>query len=272
MIKSVSKILKRCPVLYNIAGKAYDNLPIGRLKGTQAQEEYWAKRHLKKDSDWNYEHGIPQDDQWVAGYWESRHHPHRPMLIQKLCQYQPFNGLLEIGCNCGPNLYLLARAMPEVKMQGIDINPRAIQKGKELLAAAEINNVNLTIGRADELTEFADKSFDIVFTDAVMIYIGPDKIEKVIREMLRLSRLALIFLEQHDPAAGTKGQYRHGKWIRDYTGLMKQFIPEKNIRLTRLTAEQWPDRDWQTMGTIIEARLPLDTDLHPENKTGLSKQ
>ena len=272
MIKSASKILKRCPVLYNIAGKAYDNLHTSRLKGTQTQEEYWAKRHLKKDSDWNYEHGVLKDDEWVAGYWESRHHQHRPLLIQKLYKYNPFNGLLEIGCNCGPNLYLLAKAMPEVKMQGIDINPRAIQKGRELLAAADINNVNLTIGRADELAQFADKSFDVVFTDAVLIYIGPDKIEKVIKEMLRLSRLAPILLEQHDPDASIKGEYRHGKWIRNYIGLMKQFVPEKNIKITRLTAEQWEDRDWQTMGAIIEVRLPLDTALHPENKTGFSRE
>ena len=267
MKKSASKILKRCPVIYDIAEKAYDNLITSRLKDTQAQEEYWAKRHLQKGSDWDYKYGLSEDE-WVAGYWESRHHRHRPLLIQKLTKYKPFNGLLEIGCNCGPNLYLLASAMPQVTMQGIDINPRAIHKGRELLAAAEINNVNLAIGKADELAQFAEKSFDIVFTDAVLIYIGPDKIEKVIKEMLRLSRLALVFLEQHDSNASAKGKYWHGKWIRDYIGLMKQFVPEKNIQITRLTAEQWSDRDWQRIGAIIEARLPLDADLHSGNKTG----
>lgn len=261
MIKSIKKILKRCSFVYNIADKAYDNLRPVRLKGiitgTRAYEDYWARRHLRKGSDWKSE-GSTLEDDWVSGYWESRHHQHRPLLIQKISAYKPLSSLLEIGCNCGPNLLLLAKALPDTKIQGIDINPEAVRQGRKLLRAEGIGNVNLEVGKADELKEFADKSIDVVFTDAVLIYIGPDKIEKVVAEMLRVARLALVFLEQHDTLASISGKYRHGKWIRDYIGLLKRNIPEENIHITRLMADQWPDKDWQTKGAIIEAILPQD--------------
>jgi len=259
MEKSIKKILKRCPFVYNIADKAYDNLRPIRLKGvimgTRAYEDYWAKRHLRKGSDWNYESNALEGE-WVSGYWESRRHQHRQLLIKRISGYKPLNSLLEIGCNCGPNLLLLSKKLPEVKMHGIDINPKAVQKGRELLNAEGVNNVSLSVGKADSLSNFADKSIDIVFTDAVLIYIGPDKIKEVITEMLRVARVALVFIEQHDINAGILGKYKHGKWVRDYTCLLEPYIPIDNIHITKLSAGQWPDKDWQTKGAIIEAILP----------------
>ncbi len=55
------------------------------------------------------------------------------------------------------------------QIRGIDINPMAIQRGNEWLAQEGISNVRLSVGKADELEEFPDKSFDVVFTDAVLI-------------------------------------------------------------------------------------------------------
>ena len=114
-------------------------------------------------------------------------------------------------------------------MMGIDINSMTVQKGNEWLAQEGISNVKLLEGKAGELGCFKDKSFDIVFTDAVLIYIGPDKIKDVMGEMIRLTRKALILMEWHSFEPERKdlkglGVYHSGYWIRDYAALLKQFV------------------------------------------------
>ncbi|MGQ9460516.1 MAG: class I SAM-dependent methyltransferase [Candidatus Bathyarchaeaceae archaeon] len=172
--------------------------------------------------------------------------------MDRISKFSPLS-ILEVGCNCGPNLYLLAKRFPDAEIRGIDINSVAVQKGNEWFAQEGISNVKLFVGKADDLRQFQDRSFDVVFTDAVLIYIGPDKIKKVIGEMLRVARKALIFLEWHgfNSKSNPLGIYV-GHWMRDYVTLLKEFIPEKKIKAIKMPEELWPDKNWQRWGAIIE--------------------
>ena len=49
-------------------------------------------------------------------------------------------------------------------MTGIDINSQSVQEGNDWMIQEGISNISISIGRAEELSEFRDKSFDIVFT------------------------------------------------------------------------------------------------------------
>lgn len=223
------------------------------IVGTEAREKEWATRHLHKGNDWNNTQHTDEDDEWVMSYWDSRNHSHRPFLIEKISAFYPFSSILEIGCNCGPNLYLIAKKLPDVEIRGIDINPMAVQKGNQWFAQEGISNVKLSVGKADELEQFQDKSFDIVFTDAVLIYVGADKIQKVIHEMLRVARRALILVEWHCPEPqNSLGTYYAGCWKRNYVTLLRQFVPEEELHYTKITNAIWPDERWQETGAIIE--------------------
>lgn len=263
--KSLEHQLKRFPLLYRLAEKVYFALAPAHLMelaiGTRAREREWARRHLRKGNDWGSTQHIGQDDEWVMSYWDSRNHRHRPFLIEKIAAFYPFSSVLEIGCNCGPNLYRLARKFPDTEIVGIDINPDAVRKGNELLAAEGISNVRLLVAKADELGQFQDKSFDVVFTDAVLIYIGPDKIRKVVRDMLRLARKGLVLLERHPFEHNFKDPHGLGVsykdlWVRDYTSLLKDLVPEPQISITRVTGDIWKEEGWQETGAIIEVGLP----------------
>jgi ubiquinone/menaquinone biosynthesis C-methylase UbiE len=163
---------------------------------------------------------------------------------------------LEIGCNCGPNLYLLARRFPDVEIVGIDINPAAVQKGNDWFTQEGIKNVKLLLGKADELGQFKDKSFDIVFTDAVLIYIGPDKIKEVIKGMLGITRKALILFEWHSFGCASHPLGVHvGHWMRDYVSLLKEFVPQENIYVIKMPEELWADKYWQKYGGVVEVDL-----------------
>jgi hypothetical protein len=253
-------ILKMWPALYHFVANAYSILSPIHLKelllGTKAREKYWATRHLhdseRRRDDW----GEGSDD-WIKGYWDSQNHSHRAFLVEKISTFSPVSSILEIGSNCGPNLYLLAKKFPDAEIRGIDINPAAVRKGNEWFAEEGVSNVKLSVGKADDLGEFQGRAFDIVFTDAVLIYVGPDKIRTVIQGMLNTTRRALILVEQHyfesrNEGADDLGVYRSGRWIRDYIALLKRFVPKEHISITRITEDIWPDEKWRETGAIIE--------------------
>jgi len=262
MKEQLKRVLKKSPAIYQLAEKSYSSLSLSlrRLKlgllGTKVLEREWATRHLRRNEcdDWGNREG-----DWIKGYRDSRNHSHRAFLIEKISSFPPISSILEIGCNCGPNLYLLAKKFPDAEIRGIDINPMAVQKGNEQLAQ-EYSNVKLLVGKADELGQFQDRRFDIVFTDAVLIYIGRDKIKKVIQEMLRVTCRALILMEWHCFGPQCKdpnglGVYHQGLWKRDYVALLKQFVPAEQMCVTKLTEDMWPEKNWKELGAIVEVAM-----------------
>jgi len=213
--------------------------------GTKNQEHYWEKRHFLIEGDWG------KKEDWVVSYWNSRFHPHREVLIEKILQY-PFDSVLEIGSNCGPNLYLLAQKRPEAKLVGIDINKKAVKAGNEFFKKEGMENARIENLRADELSSFKDKSFDIVFTDAVLLYVGPDKIKKVASEMNRIAKKAIIILEHHSEEESLEGKYNKGNWLRNYARLFQPYA--ESIKVVKISPELWGG-DWGRLGNIIEIVL-----------------
>jgi len=135
----------------------------------------------------------------------------------------------------------------------------AVRKGNEWFVQEGISNVKLFVSKADDLDRFQDKSFDIVFTDAVLICIGPDKIDQVITEITRVAAKAIILLEWHcerkRPDISGLGMHHLGHYKRNYVNLLKRFASYKEIRLTKIPEELWPDKNWQNFGYIIEGIL-----------------
>jgi ubiquinone/menaquinone biosynthesis C-methylase UbiE len=261
MKEQLKHLLKKMPALHRFIAKGYTYTALRfrylkyLLLGTKVTEKEWATRHLCKDERERDDWGKGSDD-WIKSYQDSQNHPHRTFLVETISKFNP-SSILEVGCNCGPNLCLLAKKFPDAKIIGIDINPIAVQKGNEWLAQERISNVKLLESKADELRQFQDKSFDVVFTDAVLIYIGPDKIKEVLKEMIRITCRALILVEWHSFEPQRKDLYGHGVyylgcWKRDYVALLKQFVPEEKILVTKISEEIWPDENWKRWGGVIE--------------------
>jgi len=94
------------PQFYRVA---YHHLKV-RLWGSRIYEKEWKchdiRMKLKKNGDWSN-----KESDWLRGYWDSINHPHRALLIDQVQKYSP-ESALEIGCNCGPNLRVLADRSP----------------------------------------------------------------------------------------------------------------------------------------------------------------
>lgn len=215
--------------------------------GSKTDEMYWRFRHIF-------------DKNWAESYLSSESVTSRKFIINEISQHSPFNNILEIGCASGPNLYILAMKYPKVKFYGVDISKKAIEVGKNIFKKEKIDNVFLNVSGAEKLKDFENKSIDLIFTNAVLLYIGPDKIKLVIEEIIRIARKRIILFEWHDNKI--INSIHKGHWIHNYRFIINKFIPDKKIKITRiqpliaklLPSEKW-DRNWVEFGNIIEVTL-----------------
>jgi SAM-dependent methyltransferase len=179
-------------------------------------------------------------------------HPHREFLLKRIESHRPFESILEVGCASGPNLYRLAKKFPDIKIFGTDINKKAVKLGRDWFAGQGMGNVEISVSRAEDLRSFLAKSIDIVLTDAALIYISPDRIRKVLKETFRVANKSLIFNEWNYDL-GKEPLYRD-HWIYNWKELLKEFITEESIIVTRIPKGLWAG-EWEEFGAVIEVRL-----------------
>ncbi len=209
--------------------------------GSSVDEFYWKARHLI-------------DREWPHKYLsaDSIKHPHREFIIGKILFYYPFDSVLEIGCASGPNIYLLSQQIPDtVKIYGGDISKKAVDFGQRWFLNKGIKNVSLSVLNAQNLEKFSDKSIDIIFSDAALIYLSPDRINKSIKEMLRVAKKAIILNEW---TGEFEKSFCAGHWVYNYKKLFSQFIPEQNIKVTKLPENLWGG-NWSRFGCVTEIKI-----------------
>lgn len=247
MIETLKKQMKKQRFLYQAAQRSYywvQKTIETSIVGTRLQEWRWRSMSVNK--------GYGMEKRFDL----NNIHPHRTLLINQFSNRAPFDRVLEIGCNTGANLYHLARSFPGAQLDGIDVSSKAIEAGIKMMADAGIQNVYLNVRKADELDIFDDKSIDIVLTDATLMYIGPDKIRKVLSEMIRISRKALVINEWQmvgvDSQRGSMSVYYYAHWIHDYISLLSEFVARDKIRCSRVPPGIWNDVNWDTYGSTIE--------------------
>ncbi len=212
-----------------------------KIFGTICDELYWRYRHLLKDSNWA--------DEYLSV--KSVNHPHRKFLTDKIaCQY-PFNTVFEMGSASGPNLLVLAKKFPKANFYGTDISKRAVETGQRYFRKNDIGNIFLSQAKAEEAKEFKDKSIDIIFTDALLIYIGPDKINSVAKEIMRIAKKRVFLCEWHNNASS---YFFDEHWVYNYISIFENFVSREKIKVTQLPENLWEGK-WKKNGHIIEIEV-----------------
>ena len=90
--------------------------------------------------------------------------------------------ILELGCNIGSQLRCLYK-MGYKNLNGIEIQHHCLKKLKKNFNF--VNGIQSTVFKLP----FNNNSFDLVFTNNVLIHIPPKKIHIVLKEMYRVSKL-----------------------------------------------------------------------------------
>lgn len=190
-------------------------------------------------------------------YWKNRkdltffdheNHPSKKFLIDHLEVYKN-NSFFEFGCNSGINLYLIAKKTKkkDLVISGVDICSEAIKDGKIKLKENNVTNVHLFEGGIEAFKAIPDDSYDITFTCATLMYIGPDKIQEVMNQFYRITRKKIVLLEFHSPEFSAKGNIREGLYVRDYAKLIKNF----KVEIKKIPKKIWGGPKWGDYGHII---------------------
>lgn len=131
------------------------------------------------------------------------------------------DNVLEIGCNVGGNLQWIAQRVDPSRIVGIDVNAKALRMLEE-----RVPGVRAMHAPARDLP-FGDRSIDLVFTMGVLIHQPNETLEKVMSEMVRVSRRYVFCAEYYDaetvevPYRGHEGAL----FRRDYGGLFQELFP-----------------------------------------------
>lgn len=242
--EKIKSFLSKFQPAYHLVETIYLKINVlrARLFGTKIEEQRWATKEQNE----------------ILTYWDDRNNPRRNFLVERIEKFSPVSSILEVGCICGPNLYLLTKRFKNAKLIGVDINSLAIKLGNDLFQKEGLANVRLILKKADELSEFADKEFDVVLTDACLIYIGPDKIRKVLADIARIAKKGIVMAEWNIPEGKQEIYEPHiGVWRRNYRYLLEELFLKEKISIIKTPAEFWPDTNWQRFGYIIEAKTKI---------------
>jgi ubiquinone/menaquinone biosynthesis C-methylase UbiE len=135
---------------------------------------------------------LTRDINWEESYF-TPDHPKNDLLVEVLKNIR-FGSIVEVGCASGGNLARIKREFPDVEVGGIDISPQAIEEAKRLIgdyvAVLEVSPAHKIF--------LSDKSVDVVMTNMCLIYVDPFHIKKTIKEIKRISRSYVIFVEFHN--------------------------------------------------------------------------
>jgi len=129
-------------------------------------------------------------------------------LAERVARYRP-HSILEVGCGYGKQLRAL-RGHLDVPMVGVDFSPSQLGQAAGYLEG--MGRIGLVLASGARLP-FADKTFDLVLTSAVILHNPPPVAEQMRLEVLRVSRRFAAHNEDTDVSYNRFG-YDTASWYR----------------------------------------------------------
>jgi SAM-dependent methyltransferase len=142
--------------------------------------------------------------EWIAG---------------RLATYRPAS-ILEVGCGYGKLLHALRHRL-DVPLVGVDFSPTQLNQARSFLRNDE--NIELLLSRGERLP-FADRSFDIVVTSAVILHNPPAVAERIRAEVIRVSRRFAAHNEETNLSYNRYG-YDTALWYRQQGIVLAELGP-----------------------------------------------
>jgi SAM-dependent methyltransferase len=129
-------------------------------------------------------------------------------VAERVAAYRP-QSILEVGCGYGRVLRELESRL-EIPLAGIDFSLTQLQKAHQFLPRSSL--ATLILGRGERLP-FADQSFDMVLTSAVILHNPPPAALAIRREVMRVARRFAAHSEETDVSYNRFG-YDTAAWYR----------------------------------------------------------
>ncbi len=203
------------------------------IKSTNTHKKYWANRKID----------------WQASYLSTWNHPHRQLIIWALQSF-PWISLWEVGCGPGANLVRIVKEMKGRQLGGSDVNPDAIELARKTFKGGKFHVESV------ENMLISDSAVDVILSDATLIYVGSQKIESVLKEIIRIGRNNLVLCELHGTNWWYNIYYRFktGYNIHNYKKLLEK-LGCYDLQFVKIPKEFWEGTPWESHGYIIVAKI-----------------
>jgi SAM-dependent methyltransferase len=131
-------------------------------------------------------------------------------LADRIARYRPAS-ILEVGCGYGKQLGALRRRLgADVALVGVDFSPTQLSRARAYLGGRDGIALVLASGAA---LPFADRSFDLVLTSAVILHNPPAAAERIRYEVIRAARRYAAHNEETNISYNRFG-YDTAAWYR----------------------------------------------------------
>jgi len=134
-------------------------------------------------------HADRYDDLPYPNLVHGRSHPRATgaMAVLYGLDAPPLEGarVLDLGTAAGANLIAMAAELPAARFVGVDVSPRQIEAGREMVRDLGLDNVSLVCASFDELGDVAalGAPFDYVICHGVFSWVRPE-LQQVILELV----------------------------------------------------------------------------------------
>ncbi len=115
----------------------------------------------------------------------------KPVAERVLRRYglKPGDRVLDVGCGKGFFLADLIQACPGLHVRGTDVSMYAVAHAYETVKPF------ISVGSADDLSEFADGSFDFVCGMNSLHFLPPHRVKVALKEIMRVGKAGKYFVQ-----------------------------------------------------------------------------
>ncbi len=131
-------------------------------------------------------------------------------VARRIARYRP-ESILEVGCGYGKLIRAIRGQLADVPIVGVDFSPTQLEMAKVYLDG--VNGVELGLASGARLP-FADRSFDLVITSAVILHNEPPIARAIRREIVRVGKFFAVHNEDIDTTYNRYG-YDTAAWYHD---------------------------------------------------------
>lgn len=134
-------------------------------------------------------------------------------FTKALSSAEKINSIIEFGANVGMNLKAIKKLLPEIEVEGVEINELAAES-----LSKEIGEQN--VHRKSILEFISERKHDLVLIKGVLIHINPDALQLVYEKLNNSTSKYILICEYYNPSPisiNYRG-YKNKLFKRDFAG------------------------------------------------------